>query len=320
MANQDYSASEQIRALVNSVRGRVLRGHYEYEKDRRTAEKFRDQARALNDTTLETEVTNVLAIMDSFSGYFNSAVEQLQQNYEICHQVSDIGGMMLSMNNLAALHRKMGLTEEAMTFYDRGIQLVAEYAGQIEKHEISSYPQLLAGRLLTLVILGRHQEAQQAFDEVDALGEVLRSTDRLGYSRTMNYAYRGKAEIELSQQRIDGARAAIQRALELAQMLNLTFELAEVHLVQAHIALLGDNNPAEAERFWKRAEEIAATIMITFNTGCLLAEEARYLVRAGQRQKAAHFADIATELLNQTRTPEVEQVVRSLSAMVRGVA
>jgi tetratricopeptide (TPR) repeat protein len=256
--------------------------------------------------------------MHSFSGYFDNAVEQLQQNYELFRQLGEVGGMVLSINNLAALHRKMGRTDEAIVFYDQAVALVAENADQTERHAVSSYPQLLAGKLLTLVMLGRHEEAQQVFDEVDALGEILNTTDRLGYSRTMNYAYRGRAEIELRQGQVDDAKATIKRAQELAQMLNLTFELAEVHLVQAHIALLGENNAAEAEAFWKQAEDIASTIMITFNTGCLLAEEARYLIRAGQAQKARHFAGIATELLNQTRTPEVEQIIRSLSAMLAG--
>ena len=316
MDKQADSAARQIRALVNSIRGRALRGHYEYEKDTRTVQKYRDQAHALNDPVLEAEVINVLAIMDSFSGYFNKAVEQLQQNYQICHQVGDIGGMVLSINNLAALHRKTGKVDEAMTFYDQGTQLVTEHADQVDKHEISSYPQLLAGKLISLVILGRYDEALPVFDEVEAMGEILDTTDRLGYSRTMNYAYRAKAEIELSQQQVDQAKATIERALELAQMLNLTFELAEVQLVQAHIALLGENNPAQADSFWKEAEDIVSTIAITFNTGCLLAEEARYLIRAGQHQKASHFARIATELLNQTRTPEVEQIIRSLSTML----
>lgn len=315
MGNENNSAARQIRALVNSVRRRALRGHYEYEKDCHTVEKYRDQAHALGDVALESEVNNVLAIMNSFSGYFNKAVAQLQQNYEISRQGNDLGGMLLAINNQAALHRKMGLVQEAMGYYDQGTQLVADHGAGIDKHDIISYPQLLGGKLLTLAMLGRHEEGLQVFDDLEAMSDVLLGRDRMGFSRTLNYAYRGRAEIELGQGKVAEAKVTVQRALELAQLVNLTFELAEVHLVQAHIALLGDDNPAEAEQYWKQAEDIAATIMITFNTGCLLAEEARYLTRVGHHQKAKHFARIATELLNQTRTPEVEQMIRALSAI-----
>lgn len=314
MEHESYSTARQIRALVSSVGRRALRGHYDYDKDMRTVQKYRDQAQALNDPALEAQIANVLAIMNSFSGFFNKAIEQHEQNLEIYRQTNDINGMVLSVNNLAAMHRKVGMAQEAMSYYDQGTQLVAEVAGQVEPHEISSFPQLLAGKLVTLVILGRYDEAQQVFDEVEAVGEKLDSGDRLTYSRTMTYAYRGRAEIELSQQQVDEAKATIKRALELAELLNLTFELAEVRLVQAHIAALGESNMGEAESFWKMAEEIVTTTPVTFNTGCLFAEESRYLRRAGQNLKADYFARIATDLLNKTPTPEVEQIIQSLSA------
>jgi hypothetical protein len=314
MESQGYSVARQIRALVNSARGRVLRGHYDFEKDTLTLQKYRYQARALNDPVLEAEAINVLAIMNIYSGHFNSALEQLWLNYDIYQQAGDVGGMVTSLNNLAAMHRRMADYTESIKLCDQGIDLASEFADRVEKHEIRNYGLLLTGKLTALVILHRYDEARHLFDELWAIADQLVQADRLAYARVMTYGHRGKAEVELVQGHLDEAKSAVKLALELAELLNLPLELSIIHFTQAHIALAGEQD--EADAFWQKAEEVMATMTLSINSGWLYAEEAQYLSHEGYHDKAQYFARKAVEQLKLTRTPEVEQIIQSLSAMV----
>jgi tetratricopeptide (TPR) repeat protein len=318
METQGYSESKQIRSLVESIFARVIRSKYDYDRDSRTLQKHLDRAHSIRDQLLAARIVNVHGLMDMFSGHFTDALEQFRQCFEMYQQAQDVGGMTASLNNQAVAHGKMGDDVEALRFYDQGIELADKYAGQIEKHEIMGYGFLLSGKLDTLVTLNQLEDSDQLFDDLWSIADQLVQNDRLNYARMMTIGHRGKAELELSRGEINEAKSALKLALELAELLNLPFGLAEIHLAQAHVACLGDGDGAAADVFWKSAEDVVSTINVPY-TGFMYAEEARYLIRRGQIQKARYFVRKATEILNQTRTPEVEQMIRSLSAMLREV-
>lgn len=311
-----FSASNQIRALAEALAERVFRGQYDDQKDGDTLRQFHNQAQTLDDRLLEAYVVNVHGVMNVCSGFFTEALEQFRYVHGIYEQANDVGGMATSINNQATIYGKMGDYHEALRLYDRGFQLAADYANQIEKHEIKNYGFLLIGKLTTLTVLDKLAGSDQLYDELWAIAEHLVRADRLVYARVMIYGYRGKSELELSRGQIDEATSAITLALELAQPLDLPYELAEIRLAQAHIALFGANDESAAESYWVMAEETLLTTDIEMNIGCLFAEEARYLLYRKRTDKARYFVKRAIDYLSRTPTPEVEQMIHALSAML----
>jgi tetratricopeptide (TPR) repeat protein len=313
MSNQGHFVTKQVRTLVEDVRARVIRGHYDFDRDLRDLEKHRGQAQTLGDPALEERAVNTIALLHIFSGHFNMAVEQLWHGYELCHRANDVSGMAGSLNSLAVVHDMMGHHTESIDLYDKGLQLAVDYADRVPKHEIGSYGLLLTGKLTTLVSLGRYDEAAHLFDEVWEIADELVAVDRQAYARVMIYGYRGKAALDLKQGQVEEAKSALGLALELARSLDLPFELAQVHFGQAHVALIGEGDAEGAEEFWREAEAILLATPVPVNTSYKLASEARYLYHAGYHDKAQYFARKAIGLLEHIRTPEVEQIIQALS-------
>lgn len=316
MENQQYSVTKQIRSLVENLFARVLRGQYDYEKDSRELERLRDQAQTHDDPMLVARIINVNGVMNMYSGHLNNALEQFQKNYDIYREAQSIGGMTEAINNLALTHAMMGHHDQAVTVYDQGLDLANEFAGTMASHEIPNYGLILSGKLISQVALRRFEEARQTYDGLWNIASELVVVDRGTYARVMVEGYRGKAELDLDEGQVDEARSAIGLALELAQSLDLHFEVAKCRLVQAHIARLGDDDTDQADAFWQQAEALVSATPIAFNTGYVFAEEAQYLIHAGLDQEAEHFGQKAIDFLGKTQTPEVEQMIESLSAML----
>lgn len=316
MDNRERSASKQINALVQSIRKRVIRCNYDHEKDSRTLLKYLKQAQGLGDPSLECLIINVHGLMNMLSGHLDDALEQYQQNYENYRLIGDVEGMAVSMNNQAVSHRLKGDNEKSLQVSERGLDLVADFAEQIGAQEVKNRVFLLAAKLASLVALGRFDEVQPVFDDMVAMGEPADTADRLRYNRKMACTHRAKAEMELHQGRVDEAWVSVKRALELGQLLNLTDELAEIQMTQAHIALMGEDDSARAESFWEHAEETMGKLPETFSPGCMFAEEAHYLMHRGYHREARRFAQKANGFLNQIDTPEAAQMIRSLSTVL----
>lgn len=316
MDSQGYSVTKQIRTLVEDLRARVIRGQFDFEREMSELNKYRDQVRDYDEPSLEERIVNTTALLYIFSGHFNTALELLWEGYEMSLRAKDVSGMAGALNSLAVVYDMMGKHSESIDMYTKGLKLADEFADQVQRHEIASYGLLLTGKLTTLVSLGRYDEAQPLFDQVWDIASELVAYNREAYARVMIYGYRGKAALDLDQGEVDEARSSIGMALELAQSLDLPFELAQVHFNQAHVALIGDGDSEQANGYWRKAEEILFETPVPINISYKFASEARYLFHAGYAKKAEYFAHLAIEVLNQIQTPEVEQIIAALSTIV----
>ncbi len=306
MAEKTNQSTNFIGVMNSRTFERIIRGDYDYEQDMQTTGKYLEQAVKLNDPQLEAQIVNTRAVLNAICGYLDPANDLFWNLLALHEQTQNLDGMALAYNNLAVTSEVQGQYETALALYNRGLALF-----NTPHDSLREYGRLLTGKFSALVTLHHYDDADACFDEITDMGQALVAYDREQYARMMVTVYRDAAELALHRDDLEHARKYKNLALEFANGLNLTFELAAVHFTEAHYALK-TNNPSDI--YWDKARDILQRIDAPALIGRSYIQEARYLLRAGYVDVARDFTQLALALFEDLNLKDDIAIAHSLLA------
>lgn len=306
MAEKTNQPTNFIGVMNRRTFERIIRGDYDYEQDMQTTEKYLEQAVKLNDPQLEAQIVNTRAVLNAICGKLDHATDLFWNLLAINEQTHNLDGMALAYNNLAVTSEVQGKYAEALVLYNRGLALF-----NTPEDSLREYGRLLTGKFSALVTLHHYDDADACFDEITEMGQALVAYDREQYARMMVTVYRDAAELALHRDDLEHAKKYKNLALEFANGLNLTFELATVHFTEAHYALKTHDSP---DTYWDKGRDILQRLDAPALIGRAYIQEARYLQREGYAEESRAFTQLALALFEGLNLKDDIAIAHSLLA------
>lgn len=281
MSNDKNSAITFIEQLINRMFDQIIRADYNFVRDKKSLERYQEQARKLNAPLLEARIINIMAILHNVSGRSTDAEKYFLEVVELYREQDSQSGMATTYGNLASLNNSRGKYDIALEYIEQALDLDAEAEHQF----------LLSSKMSLLLIQERYDEIDACYAVVQKLGErPIDIEGKARYARFMSGVYRTMAEVYLYRGEIEEAKSTINLARDFAQGLNLKFELASIYFTYAHIAILHDKDEAQANMYWEQARDTLKGIHSPSHIGHNYLEEARYLKRKEHHHQSEEFA------------------------------
>ncbi len=291
MDEQNNPKIKFIAQMSSRIFQRVIRGQIDYETDMKTLQKYRDMATQENAPRQQANITNTMAILNSFAGHLKLAEDQLNNLFEIYKRLDNLSGMALAYNNRAFFLLTLGRYAEAEAIYTEGMAFCEAHP----EETLRSYPRILSGLMAVCYMRQHYENMPVYFGKIQAIQDKLLEDNRQNYANIMTEVYRNMGEYHLHRKEYPQAQSMVRLGMSFAQGLDLPFELADLYHTQAHIALAMDNTD-EAEASWAKALDTLDKIPAKANVGRNLTEEARYLARHGYADHSRRFAKYAYDI------------------------
>lgn len=300
--NKKSAASNFLNMMTHRVFERVIRGNIRYEKDLRELERYREQAKKLDDVYVEGSIINALAVLNSIAGRIEAGFSLFAENYERFEEVHKIDGMALTLMNQGFGRMIQTRHEEALALYDQGIDLL-EHSEEGPLAYPHRYGHLLGNKLEALVAMNQYEEAYVLYDKIESISQVYVEATRIEYARTMVDVHTSMVEVEIRQGHLEQANIHLNAALKLANDLDLSFELANVYFVGRLLALQ-EQDEGRATKYMREAFNQLATVEEMPHTARLYLAEARRLAKFGYTDDAKTLANKALDVFHKKDMPE----------------
>jgi predicted ATPase/DNA-binding CsgD family transcriptional regulator len=239
MLGDDAPASERVTLIAWLARTRLLRGQL---KDAvQDGDAALQAALAAGDRHAESQVLNTLGMAQVVLGQVEEGVARLRQAIELSREIGDADGLSTAYSNLADVLSHAGRTAEALATAKLGLAAtpsrlprsrdwtmltVAEHAYQVgdwtlARSHLVPEPSRLAGRQLMFrelceaeLALGEGDEdtAWRCLEAVEPLVAVSAEPQWIGAHGAL------LGELRARQHDLDGARAAVERALDRIEL------------------------------------------------------------------------------------------------------
>lgn len=246
---------------------------------------FRDAG----DVSGQVRVQHNMGLAWSRAGDFARAISHYREAIRLAqahHQLP----LALTFNNLALCEIYLGRLQEAAKALEQGMAL-AERLMSLRDRSV-----LLRTMARLQMEAGSHEDARAFFES--ALDEAVAAGDRLARM----YAHLGLAELHLREGRHREADAAVDHALEVADLPPGDPRTAEALVLRA-MAAVQAGRPADAERFLGQSEEASAGLANHFSRFQIARLRAEAAVLAGNSSEAASYADQARSLAREFGYP-----------------
>ncbi|MDX2078343.1 MAG: tetratricopeptide repeat protein [bacterium] len=291
-----------IAEMSKQIFERNIRGQIDYENDLKAFQKYRDMAHQANAPRQEARIVNLMAVMNSISGHLSLAEEQFTLAFVLNQELGDKFGVVTALNNKAFFLTSLGRYEEATDLYLQGIAICESSPDET----LRAYLLVLSGYLAICYMREEYDQMPAYFEKIQAIQDDYLTKHRKhtsNYATVMTEVYRSMAEYYLYRKDYNQAKSMIGTGLEFAKELSLTFELADLHHTQAHIALaVGDIDSANTH--WAKAIEILEDVPAKSNVGRNYNQEARYLDKRGYGDYGQRFAKYAYDIFESLQMKE----------------
>lgn len=300
--NKKGAASNFLNMMTHRVFERVIRGNIRYEKDLSELQRYREQAKKLDDIYVEGSIINALAVLNSVAGRIEAGFALFAENFERFAQADKVDGMALTLMNQGFGRMIQTRHEEALALYDQGIDLL-EQCEEGPLTYVHRYGHLLGNKLETLVAMNRYEEANTLYQKIQSISQAYVEATRTNYARTMVDVHTSMVEVEMQQGDFEQANAHLNAALNLANDLDLSFELAHAYFGGRLLALEAQDEE-QANIYLDEATRQLESVDEMPYTGRLYLTEARRLAKFNYTQDAIELAQKALHVFHRNDMPE----------------
>lgn len=300
-------AIEMIRLIRQEILTRLRKGELRYQRDRKTLVHHLTLAEEIGDALLVGQLQEMLGLVDSEVGHFESAENHWRAAYQAYESINHRAGMSNALNSLGELYFQRDRLEEAQQTFYKAREL-AEDAN--DREGIVRVESNLGWWWLRH---GDYQQAKICF----ALVVTVTELETWQHIYSLVTARRGMAEVLLAERSFNAAWREANEAESLAAGRQLKLLLGLTHLTKAHIAQLDPNTPGAEDYYfqlgWETLSDYGNPIMIaqTYLT------EARYQQKIGQLNRAKDFILEAHDLYTQLELPNE---LKAIQAMLKELA
>jgi tetratricopeptide (TPR) repeat protein len=281
---------------------RIVRGQIDYTKDLRELEKYREQARQIGDLSLEGNIVNTTAVLESLTGHIQKGYLLFQELYDIAEKQSDLRGMTLAFMNQGINLLDQAKYTDALAKYDAALQLI-EQDRKDPGDLMDRYGALLSCRVQVLVLLREFDAATTVFEACQAVAESFVEANKETYAAAMADAYHGMVEVYREAQNFEKAHSHWRLALSLADGLDLPHSRLESTLASVRLALAQEDTDRAAS-YLEQTQAIIDAWENDPHKGRAVISEARKMAILGFPQHALSLAQQALAIFRKYEMSE----------------
>ena len=313
MNESQASTLKMIVHMNDHFFARIHEGKLNHAKDVKSLLSYVDMAKKLEASVVAGWVMLTVGIAHTYVGKLDHSIERYDEAYALFKEADDQVHMAAAINNTGEAYRVQGIYDKALDLYEKAIQL-AENTPQDYVHPISPLTRdgltqiLISNKGLTLMSLGRYDEAEVSFEKALAQfeGQTRANLDSMCEIR------RGLAEVYLSQDKLRDAYSSVRLAQEAAENLQNNVVLGDVFLTMAHILDADPNAEESATDYYQRSRDLVESTSLPVLIARSLMDEARYQQRKGNIEKTQSLATEAYDMFVKFEMEEEAQLAHVL--------
>lgn len=271
-------------AIVAEICDRIGSAHY-LARRRGEAARWFDraldafEASGLTDPTLKARILGHRANIHYVSGEPQEAIAAYQSAIEAAEHILDMPGLAGIYEGLAVAFGQTGQLSRALEYAQRSLRLFETL------QDVRMSAQLRNNMADMLLQQGRLEQAQRLFDEGAS------QLERVGDREMLPVLYAGAAEARLERHDLQGALAAVGRALDAASVSSDPLARVAAFRVQGRVAH-AQRRPQDARAAFERALTLAQEVANPDLLARVSYDYARALTEQGDAaQAAARFRD-----------------------------
>lgn len=294
MPTETNAAENMFIELGKQMFERLIRGEYEYEKDMRTLQIYRERAQRLKSVFLEARMLSLTAILNSISGNVDTAITLLYEAQALLGDNPDyLETRATLLYNLGYTHMNLGEFDKALEIFDNALDLI-----DTPEDYIGIAYTLYTGRMTTLVYAHRYDHAELEMINFNPLANRYLNESRRDFAKSMMSINQNQARILLARKQADKVRSHALMSRELAEQLKLPAELSEIYLTCARMERMTGDEEA-ARQYFLMADEQANQVHMPPDIARYLLSGARFLLEDDDLERAKYFAERALAVLEQ---------------------